>query len=355
MLNHICCISSFFVTKKSGKPFQKKDNLPEMRNFFLYCKELFYNKGEEKLYKARDIIMASIKGISMQDFKEYETRRGIAYEGNLFMDEKAIGSFENSGDGGMTSTWIEKEKREEFQKRITSYFEEVPHPYPTEESFILELSSLYEDEQIFLKHNPPILFVGYKFDSFTPLEELDESVLTPTYVIFQSDAHMAKGLQERKENWKQTFVFKSKKDFEMYPMQVDEIENTKLTRDEARAYFKNLGLSYQAISEEDIQLLLSALSKELELYKNNGEEYSKQMDMKVRKPLVKDVKILKRTGLKHASLKIDGSYFEKREAITFNVDGFIGFGGELCEKNVQPILRAFHSWCDMIASKVTVA
>lgn len=299
--------------------------------------------------------MASIKGISMQGFNEYETRRGIAYEGHLFMDGKGIGSFENSGEGGMTSAWIEKENREEFQKRIISYFEEVPHPYPTEESFISELISLFEDEEVFLKHNPPILFVGYEYDSFTPLEELNYNMLTPTYLAFQSDAHMKKGLQERKENWKRTFVFTSKKDFDMYPVQVDEAEDTKLTRDGARTYFKDLGLSYHMIREEDIELLLSALSKELELYRNNGEEYSQQMDMKVRKPLVKDVKILKRTGLKHASLKIDGSYFVKREAITFNVDGFIGFGGELCETNVQPILRAFHSWCDVMASKVNVA
>lgn len=299
--------------------------------------------------------MASIKGISVQDFRQYETRRGIAYEGNLFMDGKGIGNFENSGDGGMTSTWIQKEKREEFQKRITSYFEEVPHAYQTEESFIEELISLFEYEKMFLKHNPPILFVGYTYDSFTPLEELNYDGLAPTYLAFQSDAHMTKGLQERKETWKRNFVFKSKKDFDMYPVQVDAVEDTKLTRDGARAYFKDLGLSYHMIREEDIEILLSALSTELELYKNNGEDYAKQMDMKVRKPLVKDVKILKRTGLKHASLKIDGSYFEKCEAITFNVDGFIGFGGELCETNVQPILRAFHSWCDVMASKVKVA
>lgn len=299
--------------------------------------------------------MASIKGVSVQNFNEYETRRGIAYEGDLFMDGKGIGNFENDGDGGMTSTWIKKEKREEFQNRITSYFEEVPHPYPTEESFIDELSSLFEDEQMFLKHNPPILFVGYKYDSFTPLEELNENVLTPTYLAFQSDAHMTKALKERKENWKRSFVFKSKKDFDMYPVKVDIAESKTFTRNEARDYFENLGLSYNRIREGDIELLLSILSQELALYKNNGEEYAKLMDMKVRKPLVKDVKILKRTGLRYASLKIDGNDFVKREAITFNEDGFIGFGGELCEKNVQPILHAFHSWCDMIASKVTVA
>ncbi|TQK75163.1 hypothetical protein FB479_101775 [Brevibacillus sp. AG162] len=62
--------------------------------------------------------------------------------------------------------------------------------------------------------------------------------------------------------------------------------------------------------------------------------------MKVSKPRVKDVKILK-SGPKHAQIQIDGSYFSRREGITFSQTGFIGFGGGFSDVNVQPILKAF--------------
>lgn len=124
----------------------------------------------------------------------------------------------------------------------------------------------------------------------------------------------------------------------------------KLNRDEAREYFKNKGLSYSNIDEEDIRDLVQFLSEEFKEYVKNGREHAKAMDMKARKPLVRNVKILKRTGLQYAYLKVKGSYFESREAISFNKDGFIGFGGELDDKNVQPILKAFCRWCDLMVS-----
>jgi hypothetical protein len=125
----------------------------------------------------------------------------------------------------------------------------------------------------------------------------------------------------------------------------------KLNRDEARDYFKNKGLSYTDVTEEDIRDLVQFLSEELKEYVKNGGEHAKTMDMKARKPLVKHVKILKRTSLQYAYLKVKGSYFDSREAISFNKDGFIGFGGELDDKNVQPILKAFCRWCDLMPGK----
>lgn len=119
-----------------------------------------------------------------------------------------------------------------------------------------------------------------------------------------------------------------------------------MTRDEAREYFKNAGLSYADLNEEDIQKLLEILSEELTLYYKNGGEHAQQMAMKVRKPRIIDIKCLKRTGLQYAFLKIDGGYFERREGISFNKNGFIGFGGEFSDVNVQPILKAFCRWCD---------
>ncbi|MEK4968589.1 hypothetical protein MKX29_24395 [Cytobacillus sp. FSL R7-0696] len=123
-----------------------------------------------------------------------------------------------------------------------------------------------------------------------------------------------------------------------------------MNRDEAREYFKNSGLSYSDIEVEDIATLNNFLAEELDLYLKEGTEHAKAMDMKVRKPLAKDLKVLKRTGLKYAFLKVRGSYFDSREAISFNENGFIGFGGELDSKNVQPILRGFRRWVDLLVS-----
>jgi hypothetical protein len=121
-----------------------------------------------------------------------------------------------------------------------------------------------------------------------------------------------------------------------------------MSRDEAREYFKKLGLSYTDITEEDITSLFHLLKDEFSLYKKTGGEHAESMDLKARKPLVKHVKVYKRTGLKYAYLKVKGSYFDSREAISLNENGFIGFGGELDDKNVQPILRAFCRWCNLL-------
>lgn len=122
-----------------------------------------------------------------------------------------------------------------------------------------------------------------------------------------------------------------------------------MDRNEAREYFKKSGLNYEIITSEDIKTLSEILSNELNEYHINGGDHAKQMDLKVSKLRVKDVKVLK-SGLKYARLQVDGSYFRRREAITFSQTGFIGFGGELDDKNVRPILKAFCKWCELIAS-----
>lgn len=47
-------------------------------------------------------------------------------------------------------------------------------------------------------------------------------------------------------------------------------------------------------------------------------------------------------------MKCSGSYFEKREAISFNMDGFIGFAGWADDNNVRPILDAVGEWVEWI-------
>lgn len=41
---------------------------------------------------------------------------------------------------------------------------------------------------------------------------------------------------------------------------------------------------------------------------------------------------------------------ERRECISFNADGWIGFAGWADQGNTNPILRAFIEWCDALAA-----
>lgn len=125
-----------------------------------------------------------------------------------------------------------------------------------------------------------------------------------------------------------------------------------MTRDKAREYFKSKGLDYSKINLEDIKKLSEIASEELEEYLKKGGFHAQQMGMNVRKLRVKDVKVLKKTGLQCARIKIQGSYFHDREGITFSSTGFIGFGGELSDTNIQPILKAFYRWCDVVTNQL---
>ena len=117
------------------------------------------------------------------------------------------------------------------------------------------------------------------------------------------------------------------------------------TTDEARAYFKNKGLTYNDITEGDIAVLLIYLKQEIKKSNEIGETsvntmyMSRKIDMKKRS----NGSIIK------CFLYINSHYFTQRECISFNENGFIGFCGWADTGNTNPILRAFLRWCDTLA------
>lgn len=123
-----------------------------------------------------------------------------------------------------------------------------------------------------------------------------------------------------------------------------------ITRDQARDHFWKRGLDYKDVKHEHIHLLLWLLGTEFEVSRNNPESRDNVS------PRVKDKFIYKpryenglENGMCGAFLYMRGSYFKKRECISFNESGFIGFAGWASDGNVQPILRAFIKWCDLLA------
>ena len=117
-----------------------------------------------------------------------------------------------------------------------------------------------------------------------------------------------------------------------------------ITRDEARKLFADYLFDYSDITENDIYALEALIG--IKLAEFNEEEGSMQMHLSHRKKDAPKVKVGENIGqtIESAFIRVDGDYFEGREAISFNSDGFIGFAGWASDRNVQPFLWAFVLW-----------
>ena len=119
-------------------------------------------------------------------------------------------------------------------------------------------------------------------------------------------------------------------------------------RDSARQYFKDCGLTYQDITVWDLrrlELLLNQKFIEAALSGNEGRPiYWKRVnDAKNYKGQYDD-----EGKMICAFLTAKGTYFNAREVISFNRDGFIGFCGDSDKINTKPVVTAFREWCDWL-------
>ena len=116
------------------------------------------------------------------------------------------------------------------------------------------------------------------------------------------------------------------------------------TTNEAREFFKNRGLSYDSIHEGDILILCMMLQKELKKSNKAGET---SVTMTLSKRV--DVKKKSNGSITECYIYMNAHYFTRRECISFNRDGFIGFAGWADQGNTNPLLRAFLEWCNYLA------
>lgn len=121
------------------------------------------------------------------------------------------------------------------------------------------------------------------------------------------------------------------------------------TTNEAREYFKNKGLTYDDITEGDILVLVMLLQKEL---KQSNKVHETSADMTLSSKV--DMKRKSNGSIICCFLYMNAYYFTRREAISFNQDGFIGFAGWADTGNTNPLLRAFLKWCDYLAKEGAV-
>lgn len=120
-------------------------------------------------------------------------------------------------------------------------------------------------------------------------------------------------------------------------------------RELAREYFKNCKITYDDITMNDIYELIQLLNKRIV-------ETDSCMIM-INEPKLRgrytNVKLNKNGKLVFAEIRVKGTYFDDREAITFNEDGFIGICGWADDYNLTPFAMAFKDWCDYMKGKVT--
>jgi hypothetical protein len=104
--------------------------------------------------------------------------------------------------------------------------------------------------------------------------------------------------------------------------------------EEGRELFNKSKLTYNDIFD-NLPILKNHLINKFASYTKSG-----GMEMTLSKEV--SVRFKKETrNVECFFLYVDGSYFKKRELISFNADGFIGFAGWADSKNIQPIMEAF--------------
>lgn len=115
-----------------------------------------------------------------------------------------------------------------------------------------------------------------------------------------------------------------------------------MNNEEARKLFHQSGISYSDIGSKEIAQLIKYVKTEL--IKTDSE-----LNMKLCRLRKNDVSYKDDGSIKNCYLMVDGSYFKRREAISFNTQNikgeeFIGFAGWADDKNVKPFIDGFVTW-----------
>jgi len=130
-----------------------------------------------------------------------------------------------------------------------------------------------------------------------------------------------------------------------------------MTNDEARGYFRSKDLDYSILTQKNRERLRDLIRSELKEYRNGRFRMTLARQNKS-----KDIRFsgdnitffgIRAKGFN--TMTVNGEtrefvHFKDREAISFNMDGFIGFAGWADSKNVQPFLSAFCKWCDEVSN-----
>lgn len=108
------------------------------------------------------------------------------------------------------------------------------------------------------------------------------------------------------------------------------------SRDEMRAAWAASGLRFSDLKKTDLESLRTEIDAAME---KSGVIHGTLRTSKIHGGGCGG-------GQRFAAIRCKADYFDDREAVTFNSDGFVGFAGWADDKNVQPILDGFSSWLE---------
>lgn len=117
-----------------------------------------------------------------------------------------------------------------------------------------------------------------------------------------------------------------------------------MTRNDARRIFFKAGVSYADLTRANLQTLRNMINEKMKTDACLHPEMKMSYRCKQRpvyQPNLHDRRFW-------AAIRCRSFYFDDREAISFNDDGFIGFGGWADSKNIKPILDGFVDWVGKI-------
>ncbi|MCH3943039.1 MAG: hypothetical protein LKE37_05050 [Atopobiaceae bacterium] len=117
------------------------------------------------------------------------------------------------------------------------------------------------------------------------------------------------------------------------------------TSESCRSHFESCGLNYEGLRKDDIWLLQAILARSVRTSDSTTID-----DLHISRKV--DIKTNDDGSLIGAYIYISGSYFKKREAVSFNEDGFIGFCGWADSNNSRPIYEGFEAWVDQVSGLV---
>lgn len=116
------------------------------------------------------------------------------------------------------------------------------------------------------------------------------------------------------------------------------------SNEDCRKRFADYGLTYRDITDGDILVLAMLLNREIKKSNKTGET-------SVNTTRLSEKKIIKHRpngSITEAYLFMNSHYYTRRECISFNKDGFIGFAGWADDGNSNPLRRAFLEWCEIL-------
>ncbi len=259
---------------------------------------------------------------SEQDIKEWEFLQSVpAFQrSNDKWSEQMQVSFVNNVMLGLNTTIILSEVIGDGEKMVGNY---------------LILDGLQRLTALYRFYLGEIKWQGYTFQQLCDMKVITFASHHVTFHLynFKTEIEQVRFYIDMNEN-----ITHSENDIKRAYEYLESLEVMTKTQ-QAREKFKNLGLDYSLITKDDIFKLIDFLKIELKQSAKDG-----NLEMQIKELRISYLNPSQKMGLKHAFISVESAYFDRRQGISFEENGFIGFCGWADGANHKPFLTAFDKW-----------